>query len=436
MKDVYYLSGIDWVMYALDLSARRRTGIGTYSQVILDLAGVSPARDMEEAAAQFIRRLPVLHGRICRALNLAPYWNIPSRVLSVDSISSSSVSSREKALAVLEKAVNTPFARKDQHLRFYSVIHPQGSYFSLVFDHLILDARGAETLLSMFNEFSAGGKIIFDAPVQGHQLSAWKRKFSAGRRVNRFFRALGQPAEAGGRAGRERMPGGAECVFRHHTFDVQQSRRIAELADEKAGYLMLMPYTLAAVISALHDSRLGKCSRGGEYLIPVNLDTRSADKCRKDVFFNHVSFLFFRVRKEDSGDMENILATVKDQMYGQVKNGFPRDLEEASLLMRIVPARLLHYVLGTVMRENEAAFAFSFNAAGGFASAEFIRVPVRGVFHTPRVPVPPGMGVFFTRYGERLSVVFSYLRGMISEAGADAVMERIRARLLGGSDAG
>ncbi|MFA5363506.1 MAG: hypothetical protein WC335_09775, partial [Candidatus Omnitrophota bacterium] len=272
-------------------------------------------------------------------------------------------------------------------------------------------------------------------PKQGPHLSAWKRKFSAGRRVNRFFRALGQPEEAG-RGYRERVPGGTEFVFRHHTFDLQQSRRISELADEKAGYLMLMPYTLAVVISVLHDLRLSKGSGVGEYLIPVNLDTRSLDRARQDVFFNHVSFLFFRVRKEDSEDMGTVLETVKNQMYEQVKNGFPRDLEEAGLLMRIVPARLLHSVLGAMMRENDAAFAFSFNASGGFASAEFMRVPVRGVFHTPRVPVPPGRGVFFTRYGERLSVVFSYLRGMISESDADAFMERMRARLLGGFDAG
>jgi hypothetical protein len=185
MKDVYYLNGIDWIMYALDHLTRRRTGIGTYSQVILDLGGVPQSRNLEETVAQFTRRLPVLHGRICRAFNLAPYWKIPSRVPSADILSLSSVPSREEALAVLEKAVNTPFARKDRHLRFYSVTHPEGSFFSLIFDHLILDARGAETLLSMLNEFSSEGKISFRAPVQGPQLSGFGTAARIGQGVQR-----------------------------------------------------------------------------------------------------------------------------------------------------------------------------------------------------------------------------------------------------------
>ncbi len=437
MKDVYYLNGIDWVMAALDHATQRRTGIGTYSQVVLDLSGTIPVEKLKEAAAQFSRRLPVLHGRISRSGNLAPYWKVPSRIPSAEILACINVNSRDKAQAVLEKAVNTPFARKDQHLCFYALTHPQGSYFSLVFDHLLLDARGAETLLAMFNGFLSSAETAYTMQTRGPQLSAWKQKFSAGRRVNRFFLDLGRP-HSRGRSLQERASGTGEFVFRHHTFDLEQSRRIAERADEKAGYLMFMPYALAAVISAMPAAtRFGKHSGGGaEYLIPVNLDTRSPDRAGQEVFFNHVSFLFFRIRAEETADMDRVLDALKKQLYEQVKSGFFRDLEEASLLTRIVPARLLRSALGAVMRENDAAFAFSYNASGGFTSGSFMGVPVQSVFHTPRVPVPPGKGVFFTRYGDRLSVVFSYLRGMLEESEADSVMAQIRARLLGESDAG
>jgi NRPS condensation-like uncharacterized protein len=430
MKDIYYLNGIDWVMATLDHSTRRRTGGGTCSQVAVELAGTPLNGRIEETAVQFTRRLPVIHGRISRALNLAPYWHIPSRIPSADIVSTVHVPSRAKALAFLEKAVNTPFARRDEHVHFYTVTHPEGAFFSLVFDHLILDARGAETLLSLFNEFFSSGKISYAVQSQGSQLSAWKRKFSAGQRVNRFFLALGRK-ENPGKSILKSAQGTPGFGFRHLTFDLQQSRRIVERAEEKAGYLMLMPYALAAVISAMREARLIRSS-GYEYLIPVNLDTRPPDRAREEVFFNHVSFMFFRVREEDSPDMGKVLETVKQQMYEQVKNSFPRDLEEASLLMRIVPVGMLHSLLGAMMRENDAAFAFSYNASGGFTASEFMNIPVRSVFHTPRVPVPPGMGMFFTRYGECLSVVFSYLRGKVSESDADAAMVRLRALLLGG----
>jgi hypothetical protein len=56
---------------------------------------------------------------------------------------------------------------------------------------------------------------------------------------------------------------------------------------------------------------------------------------------------------------------------------------------------------------------------------------VENVYYLPRVPTPPGLGLFFTRYRDRLTMVFSYLEGMLDEASASRFVNQIDSRLKG-----
>ena len=84
------------------------------------------------------------------------------------------------------------------------------------------------------------------------------------------------------------------------------------------------------------------------------------------------------------------------------------------------------------LRGQLGSYCFSYVGDSAYTASEFMGAEVRNLYHMPRVPVPPGVGFFFSRFHGKLNAVFSYPAGALSDADADAVMRDARARLLVG----
>jgi hypothetical protein len=76
-----------------------------------------------------------------------------------------------------------------------------------------------------------------------------------------------------------------------------------------------------------------------------------------------------------------------------------------------------------------ASCCFSYIGESGYQHPTFLGVPVRNLFHMPRVPVPPGIGLFFTQFRGRLNVVLTYLDGLLDDDAATAMMSALSSRL-------
>jgi len=48
------------------------------------------------------------------------------------------------------------------------------------------------------------------------------------------------------------------------------------------------------------------------------------------------------------------------------------------------------------------------------------------MFHLPRVPNPPGVGIFFNQFKGVLNITLSYLEGVLSEEEADSIGGHLR----------
>lgn len=47
----------------------------------------------------------------------------------------------------------------------------------------------------------------------------------------------------------------------------------------------------------------------------------------------------------------------------------------------------------------------------------------------PRIPVPPGIGIFFQQSNEKLNVILSYLDGMLSKDEEEIILTSLKSRL-------
>jgi hypothetical protein len=151
----------------------------------------------------------------------------------------------------------------------------------------------------------------------------------------------------------------------------------------------------------------------------------------EEAFFNHVSFLLFRIQASEVDDFSVLLQSIKRQMYAQVKAGLPRDISEASFLLRIVPPRILSRLMKIYLKGELASFCFSFVGETEHTPAPFLGKEVLRSYHMTRVPIPPGLGVFFHKSRGRLHAYLSYAEGLLREDEVNEILCDLRSRLEG-----
>ena len=429
-RDKRYLTGIDWIVHVLNYMTIKETGAGFMSQIVIEVSGNVNTLEIENSLNAFIKKHTVVNGYFSRDINLAPYWKIPpvkKPGISLDTVTVKEGESFDVILKNLENGINTLFKNKREHIAFHVLTGCGRSYIAMTFDHLLFDARNAEAFLNMFQKDWEGredsGNMTITEPAH---LSMWMDKFKAGQRVNRAF------IKIAGKAPPRVFPlpsGKNGFKFKLLSFGTKETEAIAENAFNEAGYLMLMPYALAASVCALHGIFKGRGISSGDYVIPVSIDTRKQEEITKQMFFNHVSFFIFKAEASVVSDFQALLKSIKEQMYTQVRSDLPGDICKASLLMRIAPASLLGRLLKIYFKGEIASFCFSYVGRTAYTYPYFMGNKITNIFHMPRTPVPPGIGIFFQQSNEKLNVILSYLDGMLSADEEEIILTSLKSRL-------
>lgn len=417
-KHKRYLSGSDWVINTFDHLMKAKTCAGNMSQVVLQFDSLLDEDEVRTQVRRFVDQFPVVRGSVGRDLKLAPYWRIPSKVGREATFVVHSVDDRlsdNAFLSSLEQSANAAFRDDSDHLAFHLFTGNERSMLAMTFDHRILDARGAELFLDLFQQSlkSGGPKVSGDIAFSSSSaLTNWSEKFLAGRNVNRRIMMLSKTATPEALP----LPSGGDRSYHYHllSFNEEETAGIYERAYAEAGYLMESPYLLSVIVQSMRDLFRSKQMNGASYLVPVTMDLRPGRDPLQEVFFNYVSYLFYQVPVPEADDRKGLIAVIKQQMYDQVKSGFPKDLVEASLLTRIAPLPVLGKLLHLPMKGKMATFVFSHLGKSSYRHPVFMEKQIMNMFHMPRVPVPPGIGFFSNNYNNRLNLVISYLDGLLT----------------------
>ncbi len=431
-----YLSGFDWVMGVIDCILRNATCAGNSSQIVFILnAGIEEAV-FRNHLSQFIKQFPVLQGRIARDYNLAPYWRIPRKRienclnLNVYHLEDSSING--DFMALVEKCVNKPFKTKNDHLAFHLIYtKKRKSFLVITFDHLLFDARGAELFVNLFQQYLVGGNgsgiakdIHFTAPSG---LSQWKEKFYAGQRVNRKIIALSQTSMRTLPLPHSDKKKGFK--FKLISFNQQETKKIYNRAYDEAGYLMEMPYLLAVATQTMHKLFEKRGVAADSYIVPLSVDKRTNKDIKQEIFFNYASMFLFQIGVETLGDKKLLIKSIKEQMYEQVQSRLPENIWKAASLLRIAPFSVLKKVFHIPFNGRLASFWFSHVGRCSYQFPELLDVKIKNAFHMPRVPVPPGLGIFFNSFDGQLNATITWIDGLLSAEEVSLLENGLRNRL-------
>ena len=427
-----YLTGIDWTIGALYAMTRQSTGGGNTFQIALELKGTLDPVRFKAAVESFVAQFPVLGGRPSRDWTLAPYWRMPRINPSLSVPIEFAQVSETDAFALLEQSANRAMRDADTHLAV-RVFHVGVAhhYVAVQFDHRLFDATGAEAFLTLFHRWTLGEdcaaliqKVSLEEPAH---LCDWIQKFEAGKQLIRLLNTFAQsplmilprPSPLKGRKTR----------FVVMEFTAEETRAMIERANQEAGFLMFLPYTLAVSLQALAPAFARREAQGKEFIVSVSLDLRTPETVAAKLFFNHLSFMFFQVPVDLIRDRKALLDALRIQMYEQVKSGFPKALYESSMLMRILPLKFLSRLMLKPLRGEFASLGFTCVGKSGYSAGRFMEAELVNLVHMPLVPVPPGIGFFMSQFGSKMNAVLSYVDGMLTEDDVQRLQADVR-RLL------
>jgi hypothetical protein len=426
---------MDWILGALDYGARKRIGLGGFSQAILDLEGDLSPEILRDALDKISSRFPLIHGRVTRDwLNLAPYWRAPrddppSIPLSVLELPEDRFGKTER---ILDDHVNHPFDSESQHLRVLLIrLGRRRSRLGMVFDHRLLDAFGVEGLFRLI-DLTWRGELDQIAPLvrqtEPAHLDHWQRRLISGRTLNQYLHRLNE-----GSVCALRMPAAGitrRIHFLHDSLTVEQTAEFNRRAVVEAGIPMALPSAAARAIAAMREIFPVPPLPGQDWLLFTSASGRVPGEEWSKLFFNQFSMMTLSSEANLKQSPKEIAITLRDQVFEQMKLRIPFVMQDAGALGRICPHWIGSRLMNMLCDGRFCSFYFACLRDTAFAEETFLGLKVMNLYHKPLVFAPPGLNICMTTFAGRFNLVISYVEGALEDAIARKILEKFKELLL------
>ncbi len=296
--------------------------------------------------------------------------------------------------------------------------------------HFLLDGRGAELLLAEIARLAADPAAAARADSWGPappRAGGWRGRLGEAERFKDHFY---ENARIGidSLSGAEPRAGAARFALEH--FSAEETSRLAERASGITRGLFSLAWFLAVTMRA-HRTVFQK--RGAE---PESYQASCAVQERKrgarhPIWQNHVSQLFFCLRREEAADLENAARALHEQFTTLSKAKMPQAFATMTGLFRRMPTSwYLRFIRGN---SGGHITSFFYSHTGQFLPecAEFAGAKVDNGWHIPSVSAPPGSGIFFSERSGRLTATIAWREGAVSAEEIALLRATLREDLLG-----
>ena len=428
-KKRYYLSGIDWIISAIDYYMQKTSSAGNHSTLFIELDQPVSETALKSRLEEIFSLLPILNAWQGRdVFNLAPYWKISKKYPLLPVIKTDHFAAPEDLDRIINQTINAPFRSLRDHL-FFTIITGKQPALLMTFDHKLLDARGAEILLNLLT--SDHGKLIetiskiktSDSP----KLKDWKKKFAAGRDIQRHFMKLSQKKYISMSQHSIKAPpekGETELTSFTVSFSEKQTSEIKAAAEKKAGYMMETPYLLAVTAFAVHSVIAPE--QEANYSVPMPIDIRKTGTELQRMLFHHLSFMFLDIKIGKASKLADIISEVRNAIFHNVENELPEKLLKATRLTRISPLPILKHFMKLPMDGKVASFAFANVGESPEPVADILSSKIKGIYHLPRIPTPPGIGIFFYRRSGVMNFTITWDKNTVDNGAVMAIGNKIK----------
>jgi hypothetical protein len=433
-KKRYYLSGIDWIIAAIDYYMKKTSATGNHSTLLIETFTPLLERQLKERLEIIFSALPILNACQGRDIfNLAPYWKVSKKHIIPPLIKTCKCDTPEDINKIKDEILNMGFRSYRDHLFFTIITGKQQNALLMTFDHKLLDARGAEIFLNLLTEDSTTTLEIIrnikttDSP----KLKDWNKKFDAGRDIQRHLIKLSQNKYiALSDHSMKRPPVKEEANLTSTTaiFSKNETEKIINLAEKKAGYMMETPFLLAVTAFAIHS--IVSPEKDANYSVPMPIDMRKSGMEFQKMLFNHLSFMFLAIKIKKKAKLEDIICEIRNSIFYNIENELPEKLIKATRLTRISPLPILKHFMKLPLEGKVASFAFANVGESPTPLTNILSNKIKNISHMPRIPTPPGLGIFFNRHSGKTQFTLTWDKNAIEKDIASAIIDKIKKLLI------
>lgn len=443
MSDRVWLNGCDCFLQSLDWELRRDGFAGFASQIVLEAEGEVSAREVAESVGRRAAQYPVLRARFRRALpRFYPYWSIDYRSEGpYPRVHEHAIASGDSAGfdSLQCELFNRPLAAGRGELLRFDLIKPHDggdTRVIMTWHHPLLDSHGGEQLLALIGRPELPGPEPWKegngfAGSYTRRLLLKKTFRERWREAQRSLDNIGirsHPAPVSLYTGRKDR---AARRQNYHVIDfsAEESDVVSARSKEICGALRATDYYLWATLAEVAElhSRLGVATPAFVVTLPIGMRPRGSTA---PLFSTQESTLFFNLAAETIRDRAATLECLRSQTTQTFRDELLLAYLYGMEMSRPFPHWLFMKLSRNAMRGELGSFFFANTGRAPAESTIFLGRRIVSFAHAPAVAAPPGLGIFFYRFGERLRCTIVYVEGMLESGEVLLLADRMKRRLL------
>ena len=416
--DIFPLNGSDYFQVFLDRHHRKFGGIGNTSRLAITFSG------------------PLDAGHIQKALNKSELlkWLVSLRLVTSNFLKNpvwkSNRNGSKISVQSLPKHTGSIIEYMESHHEWIDPWNASPIKFDLVplfdklmlvisWNHILLDARGMETILQ--NLLDSQHMIVFakdnfpDLP--------WKQRLADIKKVKDF---LIPAVKSGIRINFPKQKNSTPSIkYEVIEFSTQETMRLDAATQSYKVGVAKSSFYIAAVEQAFREI---KAHGQGASWIPVPQDQRRKGVVGP-VMANQVSFMFYGV-PADMDSMSEVTHTIKNQMLDQMRSQLPSSYKIMMDSMRRFPSWFYKRMVAGPTKEALATFFFSDIGTSLDGLNTLFDMPVEDAVHFPPNSIFPGMTIIFMRFNGRQKIIYSFPEGDLYKMDMDKFEKQLKFNLL------
>lgn len=407
----------DYFTYVLDQAIRDAGMPGGYCGFVLELSAEPDLQLLQQRLDLLVENFPRASARIQRQGKRHVFVGTSERIVLERH------QGRDDAEAVVLEIFNRP---ESQLLTMHWIAGADGGSLLLVWNHPLLDARGAKILLDFLTsdrpESFKESPPLIEAKLA--QWSWWKKLLLLikAKRHNNVSNSVDSCLPTATEQGPQSLR------LKVQRFDTEQSKRIAALAQQHTGLAGRTLYYLGCFMRAME--LIGPPAAKAGYCIPYAFNLRRQN-APTPVLGNHVGCLFARASRQQVADRKGLF----QHLLAEHKQVVRDELDLAYLPLMwlgqwLEPARYAKLLRKQHSGGELSSLWFSDIGDMSWSKNGFIGAPVSTMSMMCWMTLPPGLALLVGQLEGRLTLSYSYLSPAVDEVWLDAVMRQMEAELL------